>query len=207
MAATPPTPCYLDEDEDEYATLVTSPTPAQAQNCKAVEAFKAGNDCDDTNPRSFPGAPERCGEPNTNCDESDDVGPVECLRGAMKTAKIGLKAKKSKSWNSVDVTVTIEPTDLCEYVKVGFGTVKPNTYGVALKPANATVSCHLVSSGSAAGESNLKSCGARGFDKDAISDDSGELVVGAQCCVSEGKSSHCEDIGETFSVSYKPEHL
>ncbi len=207
LAVAPPTPCYLDEDEDEYATLVTSPTPAQAQNCKAAEAFKAGDDCDDANPRSFPGAPERCGEANTNCDESDDVGPVECLKGAMKTAKIGLKAKKSETGNSIDVTVTIAPQDLCEYVKVGFGTDEPNTYGVALKPTNATVSCHLVSSGSTTKESKLKSCGAKGFDKEAISNVYEKLVVGAQCCVSEGKSSHCEDIGEDVPVSYKPKGL
>jgi hypothetical protein len=57
----------IDIDQDGFGT-----------NCAA------GDDCDDNNARSFPGAPERCDDEDNDCDffvDEDDVclGPEECV--------------------------------------------------------------------------------------------------------------------------------
>ncbi|MCK6522138.1 putative metal-binding motif-containing protein [Myxococcota bacterium] len=205
LVVAPPPPCYVDDDGDGFAVLVASPSEAHA--CQAVEAFKGVEDCDDTNIKSFPGAPEFCDGIDNNCDGAEDGAPGECLKSALREAKIGLNANKSKSGAFIDVTVSIGSNDVCEHVKVGYGTNGPSTYGDALRPMNGSVSCSLLSTGSAAAQSTHKNCGAKRFNQDAISNDSGELRVSAQCCVIWLKSPYCEDVGKPITISYIAEGL
>jgi hypothetical protein len=203
LVVAPPPPCYVDDDGDGYAVLVASPSEAHA--CRAVEAFKEGEDCDDANMQSYPGAPERCDGEDNNCDGAEDGQPGECLRTATKKAKVSINAEKSGGF--VDVTVKIDPKDLCEHVKVGYGSKEPNTFGGVLKPTDGTVRCSLASSGSDLSKSTYKSCDTPRYDGTSLTNHAGTLLIGVQCCVMWGESAYCETFSEQDTVSFTAKNL
>jgi hypothetical protein len=64
---------YRDSDGDGYGDATETIT-----DCRASEGYSAlSTDCDDTDPQTFPGAPERCNSTDNNCNGVFDDNYVE----------------------------------------------------------------------------------------------------------------------------------